>query len=174
MEGLQRYHEFLQDIDEEFARIEAALARSGASGTPCRQGCSECCRPMTVLPLEACAILTEAGAIACNDHGTDPEGACAFLALERTCRIYAVRPFLCRTRGFPVLYMNGDGDRQSAACEKRGFPLLSADSPGIRLELWNARLFRLNDAFCRERGIHPARIRLADLRLRQTALLSPA
>jgi uncharacterized protein len=160
--GLPDYQDFIHDLAQELDRVEAELAGWGASGTPCAPGCSDCCRAMTVLPLEACAILRDAGPAAESVHSDPSQDACPFLSEERRCRVYPVRPFLCRTRGVPIVYVNGDGELRSAACQKRGFPALSG-LPGVRLELWNARLFRLNESFCEARGISSGRIRLCEL-----------
>jgi uncharacterized protein len=170
MAGLPDYQDFIHDLGEELDRVEAALARSGGPRMPCTPGCSDCCRAMTVLPLEAYALLSSAAPLVENAQRPDAGDACPFLSAERRCLVYAARPFLCRTRGFPIVYVNGDGELRSAACEKRGFPALSA-LPGVRLDLWNARLFHLNEAFCASRGVSPGRIRLAQLP-RHASLLS--
>jgi uncharacterized protein len=163
MTGLQDYRDFLHDLDDELTRIEAVLVRS-ASGTPCKPGCSECCRPLTVFPLEAHAILSDVDLVPRADvKDTAARQTCPLLTPECTCLIYRARPFLCRTRGFPILHVNGEGDWESSSCEKRGFPPVPKESPGLRLELWNARLFHLNEGFCATRGISPSRVPLVEL-----------
>jgi Fe-S-cluster containining protein len=159
--GLHDYRQFLLDLQAELYRIEDLLSQSGSSGTPCRQGCSDCCLPITVLPIEAHAIV---GAISRPRHHGDTTaaglGACGFLLEDRRCEIYTSRPFLCRTRGFPILHLNGEGEWERDACARRSFPDEPPGSPGLRLETWNARLFHLNEAFCAALGISPARCHL--------------
>jgi hypothetical protein len=161
--GLREYRYFIDDLESELSRIGVLLEREGASGTPCRQGCSDCCRPLSVLPLEAFSITSccEVGGVGSGTLTSNPR-SCPFLTTDDVCAIYPARPFLCRTRGFPILHMNGDGDWERDACVKRGFPLRGA--PGLELSTWNARLFRLNDDFCRQHGILAVRVQIGDLR----------
>jgi len=37
-----------------------------------------------------------------------PPGACAFLDEEKRCRIYEHRPYVCRTQGLPLRWMDED------------------------------------------------------------------
>ena len=184
MPGLHDYRRFLAELQAELSRIEDLLAQSGSSGTPCRQGCSDCCLPISVLPIEAHAIMSAVTRpLTRPDSATAPPGApndpgggapngpgtaagpvtCGFLQQDLRCEIYPSRPFLCRTRGFPILHLNGDGEWERDACAKRSFPDDPPGSPGLRLETWNARLFHLNEAFCAARGISPARCDLNGL-----------
>ena len=164
MPGLNDYRQFLADLQAELSRIEDLLAQSNSSGTPCRQGCSDCCLPITVLPIEAHAIVSAVTrSTHCDDRTPGGPGTCGFLREDRRCEIYQSRPFLCRTRGFPILHLNGDGEWERDACAKRSFPARPSGSPGLRLETWNARLFHLNEAFCAARGISPARCDLNGL-----------
>ena len=39
-----------------------------------------------------------------------PEGACAFLDAEGACRIYAQRPYVCRTQGLPLRWLEEQHD----------------------------------------------------------------
>jgi uncharacterized protein len=163
--GIRDYRAFISDLEGELLRIESILAEKGLSGAPCRTGCSECCLPLSVLPLEAYAIMGE-----CEDRHARPAAVaanperCAFLEPDGSCAIYGNRPFLCRTRGFPILYMNPDGEWSHDSCANRSYPPLPEGTPGLRLEEWNARLFRMNAVFCRDRGVAPFRVALASLR----------
>jgi hypothetical protein len=69
--------------------------------------------------------------------------------------------------------MNGEGDWESDACAKRGFPSLSQGSPGLKLEAWNARLYKLNEEFCRQNEIPARRVPIADLRPAQATATLP-
>ncbi len=99
--------------------------------------------------------------------------SCPFLTTDHVCAIYPARPFLCRTRGFPILHMNGEGEWERDACLKRGYPPLSLGLPGLTLETWNARLFQLNEDFCRQHEISSRRVPIADLRPAHAAATSP-
>ena len=65
------------------------------------------------------ALLTKGAA------GAGPEGACAFLDAEGACRIYAHRPYVCRTQGLPLRWLERDED--DAPAEVRDVCPLNAD-----------------------------------------------
>jgi hypothetical protein len=190
MPGLREYRRFLDDLEGELSRLETLISGTGMSGSPCRPGCSACCLPLTLLPLEAYAIMSE-----CDHPGADtraPRDAhpvlpcaagrpdagdcpdCAFLTPDRTCAIYPSRPFLCRTRGFPILHLNEDGEWELDSCAARGFPMPVKGTVGLRLESWNVRLYHLNEAFCVEQGLASCRVHMTDLRAGSLAAASPA
>jgi len=170
--GLRKYRVFLHDVRIELDRIERLTASGSSRG--CLPGCADCCSPITVLPVEAYAVVTHAESEGWGRIGGTPNSdACAFLSEEHVCAIYQARPFLCRTRGYPILHLNGDGEWERDACKKRGFVPDAGEPVGLSLETWNARLFRLNEEFCAKRGISPGRIRLRDLLPSQNAAMSP-
>jgi Fe-S-cluster containining protein len=88
------------------------------------------------------------------------EGACAFLDERGTCRIYAERPYVCRTQGLPLRWLEGEGD---SAVELRDIcPLNEAGEPIETLpadECWH---------------LGPVEERLAELELRGPARTSRA
>ncbi len=45
-----------------------------------------------------------------NRGAPGAEGACAFLGDEGACRIYPDRPYVCRTQGLPLRWMEQEGD----------------------------------------------------------------
>ena len=164
MPGLHDYRSFVDDLESELGRIETILTREDASGVPCAKGCSACCRVFTVLPVEAFAIL-DSSVLTAIDPPTP--GVCPFLTRDLSCAIYAARPFLCRTRGFPVVHLNGDGDWERDSCPRRRYAPRGSD--GLRLEDWNARLFRINKEFCGEAGLQSRRIALEEIRAARAA-----
>ncbi|GAC1589672.1 MAG: hypothetical protein NVS3B20_16800 [Polyangiales bacterium] len=91
-----------------------------AARLQCRRGCSACCVDgLTVFEAEAEHIrrhhadLLQSGA----PHA---EGACAFLDDEGACRIYAERPYVCRTQGLPLRWIDRrEGGREGAPVEFR-------------------------------------------------------
>jgi hypothetical protein len=77
----------------------------------CRKGCSSCCvDDLTVFAVEAEPIRRLYGELLAR--GTPHrEGACAFLDDTGACRIYAHRPYVCRTQGLPLRWIEErDGD----------------------------------------------------------------
>lgn len=58
-----------------------------------------------------------------------PEGACAFLDAQGACRIYAERPYVCRTQGLPLRWLEEDGDGEIV--EQRDICPLNAEGPAL-------------------------------------------
>lgn len=56
-----------------------------------------------------------------RESGPGPQGACAFLDADGGCRIYAHRPYVCRTQGLPLRWgaarPNGTTTEQRDICE---------------------------------------------------------
>jgi hypothetical protein len=172
--GLPEYRRFIAELEAELARVETELSAAGRPGAPCTMGCAGCCLPLTVLPIESFAILEE-----CEPWDPEPSDwsggqACAFLLPNRSCAIYGARPYLCRVRGAPILHLNEDGEWERDSCARRGYGTLPGAGPGLRLETWNARLYRLSLAFCGERGIPPRRVPLSELRAAPRRRVVPA
>ena len=69
----------------------------------CHKGCSQCCVDgLSVLPIEAQYIqagLREEPIISVQKKTT---AHCVFLDSQGACQIYAYRPLVCRTHGFPL------------------------------------------------------------------------
>ncbi|MEK6260156.1 MAG: YkgJ family cysteine cluster protein [Planctomycetota bacterium] len=76
----------------------------------CRRGCCQCCvDDLTVFEIEAENIrLTHASLLA--ELEPHERGACAFLDAEGGCRIYADRPYVCRTQGLPLRWIDEGHD----------------------------------------------------------------
>ena len=55
-----------------------------------------------------------------------PPGGCAFLSPEGACRVYGDRPYVCRTQGLPLRWIDGDEEHRDI-CELNlaGVPLVS-------------------------------------------------
>lgn len=84
-----------------------ALRRTHAARLQCRKGCSACCIDgLSVFEVEADVIRAQAGAVL--DEAPHPVGACAFLDAQGACRIYAQRPYVCRTQGLPLRWIAFD------------------------------------------------------------------
>ncbi len=76
-----------------------------AARLACRRGCSTCCEDgLTVFEIEAQPIRVRHAALLATGV-PHAEGACAFLDAEGGCRIYADRPYVCRTQGLPLRWL---------------------------------------------------------------------
>lgn len=77
----------------------------------CRLGCSSCCvDDLTIFSIEADHIR--------RHHGTllsigipHAIGMCAFLDADGACRIYDERPYVCRTQGLPLRWLEQRADQ---------------------------------------------------------------
>lgn len=146
------------DVDRE----ASAVATKHGARLRCARGCSACCvDELTVFEVEADAIRRAHGDLL-SDGVPHPAGACAFLDDEGACRIYAVRPYVCRTQGLPLRWFGDDGEYRDIC------PLNEPDGPPITAlpeeACWTigpieGRLSELQ----RERGPAGARVPLRDL-----------
>ncbi len=115
MDGIKHYRRLLENI-ERFAegwRVEPPFPLS------CRPGCDGCCRArLSVFAVEAAAIRQAvAGRVAeiRSRMAAADDGACPFLR-DGECLIYAFRPVICRTQGYPVTYRGDAGERLADLC----------------------------------------------------------
>jgi uncharacterized protein len=110
------------EVDEEAAR----LARIHAERLKCRRGCFDCCvDDITVFEIEAEKIRAGARALL-ETAEPHPPGRCAFVGAEGECRIYELRPYVCRTQGLPLRWID-----EEAQTEYRDICPLNEDGPPI-------------------------------------------
>ena len=97
-------------IDQLTAPLEAAQAPHRV----CARGCNACCVDgLTVFEVEADRIRGEFGALLTTAQ-PGPLGACAMLGAEGECRVYAARPYVCRTQGLPLRWAEAGPDGRPA------------------------------------------------------------
>ena len=102
-EALSRLYD---EVDEQSATLHALHTNR----LQCGKGCSGCCvDDLTVFAVEAENIRHRHGELLAQ--GTPHrEGACAFLDDAGTCRIYTHRPYVCRTQGLPLRWIEEHDD----------------------------------------------------------------
>jgi len=174
------YELFVRRIDEHSERV----TRRYAEQFSCSAGCSSCCyRQLTVFPVEAERIrrwLDEQGGLASYEPDQalevgNPalllaveEPACKFLDGAGRCRIYPVRPVICRTHGLPLAIDDGEGALRGDVCplnfaEGDGLGAVSGDD-FLSLEVVNTTLATLNARFVDGGDCEPGdRVALAEL-----------
>ena len=118
-------------LDDLYRRVDAEAARLAAlhgDRLQCRRGCSMCCVDgIEVSPVEAENIRAHHGRLLAEAE-PHAEGMCAFLDAEGACRIYAQRPYVCRSQGLPLRWI--DHDDAGAVTELRDIcPLNEAGTP---------------------------------------------
>ena len=148
---LDCYHDLMNRLDE----VARAVSSPGSDG-PCGS-CRVCCGPLSLLPLEAYALL-ESGLL---DDRPPAAAACPLLDDGR-CRARDARPFACRARGLPSRHLDAEGDWCTEACGLAGRDGLGQD-PVVPLAEWAAELFRLDGEFRGSTGLRAGRIGLAEL-----------
>jgi len=76
----------------------------------CKSGCNACCSDgLSVFAIEAAVIERHHGALLASAT-PHVEGGCAFLDEAGACRIYEHRPYVCRTQGLPLRWLEHDED----------------------------------------------------------------
>ncbi|CAN5699716.1 hypothetical protein BH09MYX1_BH09MYX1_53940 [soil metagenome] len=92
----------------------------------CARGCSSCCLDeLTVFEVEAEPIRRLHAELLA--HGVPHVGGCAFLDDAGGCRIYAERPYVCRTQGLPLRWLE---EQDGVTVELRDIcPLNEAGTP---------------------------------------------
>ncbi len=102
------YYSLRDEIDAKTDAISSFYREDMA----CSAGCSGCCMPISLLPLEFYAIrreLEKAGGLrkALSDQDNENQSRCVFLK-NSLCLIYSSRPVICRTQGLPLLYYSDE------------------------------------------------------------------
>ena len=117
----------LSGLYDEVDEQSATLHTLHAMRLQCRKGCCGCCADgLTVFAVEAENIRRRHGELLAQ--GTPHrEGACAFLDDAGACRIYADRPYVCRSQGLPLRWTE---ERDDVLVELRDIcPLNEAGDP---------------------------------------------
>jgi hypothetical protein len=95
----------LIDLHREVDRAVAPLAARLGGRLRCGPGCTDCCTDdLTVFEVEAERIRWGAGPVL-REERPGPEGACAMLDRDGNCRVYEHRPYVCRTPGLPLRWL---------------------------------------------------------------------
>ncbi|HEX8170454.1 MAG TPA: YkgJ family cysteine cluster protein [Thermoanaerobaculia bacterium] len=102
----------VDDLHAEVDDAAAALAAEHAARLACKRGCSACCIDgITVFEVEAERIRRNHADLLAT-AAPHPPGACAFLGSEGECRIYASRPYVCRTQGLPLRWLDEEAETE--------------------------------------------------------------
>ena len=127
MRAMDKLLQLHRDVDE----AAGDLARRHAARLKCGRGCHACCIDgISVFEIEALRIRRRHGALLASGQ-PHARGACAFLDHEGACRIYEDRPYVCRTRGLPLRWL--DESEDGTTVELRDICPLN-DDPELPLE----------------------------------------
>jgi hypothetical protein len=162
---VERLHAVVDELTE-------PVRRAHAGRLACRAGCAGCCQDdLTVFEVEADVLRRRHPELLAT--GTPhAAGACAFLDDGGLCRVYDARPYVCRTQGLPLRWL--DEDEQGETFEARDVCPLNLD--GVPLEelpadeLWTLGPIeqRLADRQAAESGT-PTRVTLRSLFVQRAA-----
>jgi len=123
----------------------------------CREGCDDCCRHITIFPVEAAALALALGDLPAEEVARIRElarlassGNCPLLENGR-CLLYSARPIICRTHGNPLLL--SDGERVIDFCPKNFNGVSSFPAAFVlNLDLLNSTLAAINAVFTASSG----------------------
>jgi len=100
----------LEDLYREVGDETEKLEKHHSERLNCGRGCCDCCVDnLTVFEVEA-EHIRQLGGDVLTQQAPHPKGKCAFLDAEGACRIYAFRPYVCRTQGLPLRWFDVDED----------------------------------------------------------------
>ena len=136
------------------AEVDARAAELAARHAPrlhCGRGCSACCvDDLRVFAIEAERIRAEHAELLAHGEPHAP-GACAFLDADGACRVYADRPYVCRSQGLPLRWLDEARHaelRDICPLNEAGPPLESlAEEECFTLGPFEARLAALQAAY---------------------------
>jgi Fe-S-cluster containining protein len=115
----------LRALHDEIDREAASLAARHRARLHCRRGCNACCVDgLSVFEVEAERIRSR-HPVLLHEGTPHPPGACAFLGDAGECRVYAERPYVCRTQGLPLRWVEEDASGERV--ERRDICPLNAE-----------------------------------------------
>lgn len=121
-------HRSLVVLHDEIDEAVAPLVERHADRLECKRGCVDCCvDDLTVFESEANVIRTHYRPLLATGQ-PHPPGACAFLDEAGACRVYQHRPYVCRTQGLPLRWIDDDAEyRDICPLNDDGEPIESLD-----------------------------------------------
>jgi len=109
---LKKLEAIHQEVDGLVVLVEDQLGER----LVCRHGCSDCCEDnLTVLEIEAELIRQNCEAVLRQEPAPSSQG-CAFLDPDGGCRVYPWRPYICRTQGLPLRWLESEDTEGRDIC----------------------------------------------------------
>lgn len=102
----------LENFYEEVDKLTSALSERHSDRLKCKAGCFSCCVDnITVFEVEA-EYIKHYHSDLLKGESPHPKGYCAFLNDKGECRIYEHRPYVCRTQGLPLRWLEEINDEE--------------------------------------------------------------
>lgn len=145
---LKNYTDLTARVDKHIQR----LARVHEDHLACKKGCDECCRHLSLFPVEAFAVsrafdgLDALSRKKVLEQAEQNHGQCPLL-VDHVCMVYQARPIICRTHGYP-LYMEKQGQAMVDFCPKNFKGIKKMDRADmLDLDRLNTLLTAVNSHF---------------------------
>ncbi len=120
----------LQELYAEVDQSAGSLHEKLSDRLQCRRGCASCCQDdLRVFEIEAENIRRRQRTLL-EREAAGPVGGCAFLDAQGACRIYSDRPYVCRTQGLPLRWLD-ETDRGEVAEFRDICPLNEEEGPPV-------------------------------------------
>jgi hypothetical protein len=114
----------LRALHADVDRAAGVLAARHRARLRCGRGCHACCSDdLSVFEVEAERIRASHPELLRAGRPHAP-GACAFLGDAGECRVYADRPYVCRTQGLPLRWLE---EAEDGGAERRDICPLNAE-----------------------------------------------
>lgn len=143
----KKYRKLVKEIEQQ----TELLGNMHNKHMKCKKGCDLCCIDFSIFPIEYHFMMNEI-----EKQKAKPEldknlkgATCAFLK-NHTCTIYNHRPVMCRTHGFPLIYVNDNDEYELSACELNFTEFDYEDftmENTLPQDKFNSKLFLLNREF---------------------------
>ncbi|MBK8808144.1 MAG: YkgJ family cysteine cluster protein [Bacteroidales bacterium] len=153
---LEDYLNLVKFVEQETERMQNLHTKH----ITCKKGCSSCCLSFRIFSVEKDIIyktLLE-NDIALPLHNENTETTCKYL-VNGDCSIYQYRPIMCRTHGFPLLYLNEDEDAYEFSGCELNFSTIDMSEVVIEncimMDDINKKLFTINETYLADNKIVP-------------------
>lgn len=150
MATLDDYRALSDDID----KTTSSLWNEHHNNMACKKGCDKCCLNFDVFPIEFDYIKKQVEKLypqVINQSRPQEIGEKCFFLKDHQCTIYEARPIICRTHGYPLLYMNEAGDQWELSHCELNFTGVDEDyfheENCYAQDTFNSRLFMLNKEY---------------------------
>ncbi len=150
------------------AELDQAITQAAshhAERLQCQPGCSECCKPFSVLAVEAAHMQTALSRLDqvtltrlqdSTNRGTEQ---CPFLT-DNLCAIYHHRPLICRSQGLAIAYIDHEHEAIEVSACPLNFPVEEeypfTEQDLLFMDSFNERLATINQEFCTKKGLPSA------------------